>query len=240
MGTPCLRQIRERAGIAGHATLVVRAVERNVVVADARVIPVQAPPAPAVVGLPRVDRGLDENGRTPRARRAHDKWNPGAPTHVGALREHEVCEVIAARPVRAGADGVGHRPVQRKQPGRRIGAWNRLARAGSRRRAPGYAGEDSPASSAVPADAIDDDAVAGTCGRRDVEMKRVARGDADFRGVAFDPRHTWSPHHPGSCPGVLVLERDDVQTQAGVRWICCERCSGAAERAQHRAAREPQ
>ena len=81
-----VRVVRRRPVRRLHRPLVVRPVEGDVVVADAVEVEVEAPAAPVVVGLPGVDRCLDEDVRVLPRRLAHDERHPAPAARRPALR----------------------------------------------------------------------------------------------------------------------------------------------------------
>ena len=175
--------------------------------ADARRFPVQAEAAPAVVRLPRVDRGLDEDRRLLR-RPARGRRT--APSCRGPRRRRSSAGArrgSSRSPSPRHADRVGDGQPAPRSPSP-IGQRDRLRLPARPCRPPA----GTPAGvrrSAVPAEPVDLDAVARGGRRRDVQVDRVARRDADLGRVALDR----SAERPRDAParrsraGVFALDR---------------------------------
>src|SRR5437868_14037875 len=153
-----LRGVHERAiERDAHRVHQIRAVER-----------VEALPAPRIVRLPCVDGHLHEDARVLRRRLADDEDDPAARIVVVAgARVAEERVVVAARRRRGNGVRVRHGPVGAKDAGLPPVPLALLLAAATR-----DARHQPRAETAVPAEAVDLDAIA-IARRADVEMDRL-------------------------------------------------------------------
>ena len=147
---------------------------------------VEAHPAPCVVRLPGVDGGLRQDLRGPVSRCQHDHGHVARRAGRVAARQHDVDVVVAAHPVPPGADRVRDRPIELEQSAPRVRARVGLDDSLSRAVAGRQAGDQPPTGAAVPAEAVDLDAVARRRVCRHVEMDRLAGANTDLGRVCVD------------------------------------------------------
>lgn len=191
---------------------VVRPLERDPVrtpAVGAEVV-VQALAAPVVVRLPRVQRDLDEDRRLPARRRPDDDVGDCRSARLGSVREQEFDQVVAAdgvfrhrQRVRDGPAGV--EPSRAEVRGRH-GPRGALLGGGAARQARDATG----AQAAVPAEPIDDDAVAGLRLRAHVQVHHAARQHARLGRVALDRTAGRRRRQPVHGPALRVLGRDRI------------------------------
>ena len=134
-------------------------------------------PRPLVVRLPGGDRQDHAERGGPPVVADHER-GAGAP----AVRRGEDGLVEAGGPVVGDADRPGHRPAAGDRPGRRVGRRHRLRHAVEL----GAGQHRAGARAVVPAEPVDGDPVPAGRVDRDVEVDRLAGGDAGGRGVPLD------------------------------------------------------
>ena len=170
---------------------------------------VKALPAPVVVGLPRVDRALDQDRRAVRRaagviRLPHDERDEGL---LPVPRPREAGQIDPAHPVRRDRHAAGNRPVAFDEAvlGARLGDGSLPAR-----HAPKLEDLPSPRA-AIPAHPEHLDGVARREGA-DVEPQGLPRLHARRLGVSFDfVGQCGILKLPPRAPGALVFKGDGAR-----------------------------
>jgi len=147
---------------------------------------IQALAAPCVVGLPGVDRGLDEDRCMHTGSRADDEGDPRCLAAARSRGDNELGDEVSADPVRAHGDPVSDRPAGVQVAGGRV--WHRppAVHPGLASGAPGHARDQPPSQPPVPAKSVDLDAVRPGRHGAHVQPENIAGGQADLRPVSAD------------------------------------------------------
>jgi hypothetical protein len=172
---------------------------------------VEALAAPTVVGLPRIDRHLDQHrGRGSRRALAHNQRNAPHGAGVRATHDLELGLVVAGDRARRDLDTIGHAPGIPEQPsgGRRCG-WRGLCNRGVARAATGHAHDQAPPDPLVPPQPVHEHSVARARWRGHVQVEGLPRGDASLRGITTDhgPCVGWDLPARGARARILSLHR---------------------------------
>src|SRR6266700_7290327 len=172
---------------------------------------VEALAAPTVVGLPRIDRHLDQHrGRGSRRALAHNQRNAPHGAGVRATHDLEFGLVVAGDRVRRDLDTIGHAPGGPEQPGDGAGCgWRGLGSRGVARAATRHAHDQAPPDPPVPPQPVHEHPIARARRRGHVQVKALPRGDAGLRSVTSDhrPRAGWDLPARGARARILSLHR---------------------------------